>query len=180
MGVTFGSGIFPGGGAGGSSLPDQSLSAGLFLTTDGSTASWASPFPSLSGSNNKVLTSTGIGIQWKLPTRLRDVTIHADDKNPSVLVEADSSKVLTNEGASAGVVFNLPSTIVVGMYYTFYVQAAQVITVTAGTGDTIRLGANVTPTAGSITCGVVGSVVTLFAINATEWVALDYIGPWGF
>lgn len=179
MGVTFGSGILPGGG-GGASLPDQSSSAGLFLYTDGVTASWRDPLPSLSGSNDKVLTSTGVGIEWRLPTRLRDVTVHADDKNPATLIQADSSKVLTNEGATAGVFFNLPATIVTGMYYTFHVQAAQVITVTAGTGDTIRLGANVTPAAGSITCGVVGSTVTLFAINTTEWVALDYIGPWGF
>lgn len=42
----------------------------------------------------------------------------------------------------------------------------------------VRIGSNVTAAAGSITSNVVGSVITLTAINAVEWFATSVVGSW--
>jgi hypothetical protein len=90
---------------------------------------------------------------------------------------SESGECYTNEGDADGATITLP-TAAAGLTFTVYVQTAQTVTVTAGTGDTIRLADSVTAAAGSITSAVVGSVVTLVAINATEWVAVAIVGSW--
>jgi hypothetical protein len=85
--------------------------------------------------------------------------------------------VYTNEGDTDGATVTLPAA-AAGLQFSVVVQAAQTLTVTAGTGDTIRVAASVTAAAGSITCATVGSAITLVAINATEWVALSTVGTW--
>lgn len=92
---------------------------------------------------------------------------------------AESAKVFTNEGDADGATVTLPAA-AAGLTFTLYVQAAQTLTVTAGTGDTIRIAGNVTAAAGSITSSTVGSAVVLVAINATEWVATSAVGSWSF
>lgn len=89
----------------------------------------------------------------------------------------DSGTVYTNEGDSDGSSVALP-TAAAGLQFTAIVQAAQTLTVTANTADTIRIGSSVTAAAGSITSNVVGSSITLLAINATEWVATSSVGSW--
>lgn len=89
----------------------------------------------------------------------------------------DSRTVYTNEGDADGTVFTLP-TAIAGPQYTFIVQTAQTMTITASAGDTIRIGSSVTAAAGSISSLVVGSVITLQAINATEWIAISVVGSW--
>lgn len=91
----------------------------------------------------------------------------------------DSGTVYTNEGDANGSSVTLP-TAVAGLRFTFYVQVAQTLTITAGADDTIRVGTNATAAAGSITCATVGSSLTLVAINATEWVAIASVGTWSF
>jgi hypothetical protein len=91
----------------------------------------------------------------------------------------DTGAVYTNEGDADGATITLP-TAAAGLRFTAYVQTAQTLTITAGTGDTIRIASNVTAGAGSITSAVVGSSVTLMAINATEWVATASVGSWSF
>jgi hypothetical protein len=91
----------------------------------------------------------------------------------------DSGTVYTNEGDADGATVTLPAA-AVGLQFVVYVQAAQTLTVTAGTGDTIRIGSSVTSAAGSITSATVGSALTLVAINATEWVATSAVGSWSF
>lgn len=98
--------------------------------------------------------------------------------NTAALEVADGL-IYTNEGDADGSTLLLPSAST-GATITAYVQTGQTVTVTAATGDTIRIGSNVTATAGSITSNVVGSSVTLTAINATEWVATCYVGVWSF
>ncbi|ALK96979.1 hypothetical protein AB595_04715 [Massilia sp. WF1] len=51
-------------------LPQQSGNAGKFITTDGTSASWASPFPAQAGNANKVLGTNGSATAWRsvLPT----------------------------------------------------------------------------------------------------------------
>jgi hypothetical protein len=102
------------------------------------------------------------------------VTPNAGAATPS---STDSGTAFTNEGDADGSSVTLPSA-AAGLQFTFYVQAAQTLTVTANTDDTIRIASSVTAAAGSITSSVVGSSVTLTAINATEWVATASVGSW--
>lgn len=92
----------------------------------------------------------------------------------------DSRTVYTNEGDADGSTVTLPAA-AAGLQYTAIVQAAQTLTITAATGNTIRIGSSVTATGGSITNSAVGATVTLTAINATEWVATSTVGTaWTF
>lgn len=91
----------------------------------------------------------------------------------------DSGTVYTNEGDSDGATVTLPAAQTSpSLTFTAVVQAAQTLTITAGSGDTIRIGSNVTAAAGSITSNVVGSAITLACINATEWIAIAVVGSW--
>lgn len=83
----------------------------------------------------------------------------------------------TNEGDADGAIITLP-TASAGLTFTAIVQAAQDLAIMANTGDTIRWGADVTAAAGGIHAATVGNVITLVAINATEWVATSMIGTW--
>lgn len=51
-------------------LPDQTGHNGEFLTTNGTTASWASvdAFPDQTGNAGKVLTTDGTDVSWETPT----------------------------------------------------------------------------------------------------------------
>lgn len=91
----------------------------------------------------------------------------------------DRNKRFTNEGAGAGVVFTLPPA-AAGLTYTFIVQDVDGITVDADAGDTIRIGSSVSTAGGTINSIVIGSVVKLVAINATEWIAESMLGTWTF
>lgn len=91
----------------------------------------------------------------------------------------DSGSIYTNEGDADGAAITLPAAQTSpSLVFTFVVQAAQTLTITAGAGDTIRVAGNVTGAAGSISCATVGSVITLACINATEWVATSVVGTW--
>lgn len=96
---------------------------------------------------------------------------------PVNLLVTNSNRVYTNQGAGAPVTFNLP-TASVGQTFTFIVQSAQNVVVTASAGDTIRLAANVSAAAGTATSNQVGDVLVLVAINATEWIATSIVGVW--
>ena len=90
---------------------------------------------------------------------------------------AQSGAFYTNEGDTDGALVSLP-TAVAGLRFSVVVQAAYAITVSANTGDTIRLGTQVTAAGGTISSDLVGSAVQLLAINATEWVAIAILGEW--
>lgn len=100
----------------------------------------------------------------------------AGSGTPNALTSTESFHVLTNEGTTAKNYHTLP-TAVAGLVFTFVVQDADGLRVTANTADTIRLGSNVTATAGYIESTTIGDVVTVRAINATEWVGVA-IGSW--
>lgn len=85
----------------------------------------------------------------------------------------------TNEGAASRVDTTLP-TAEAGVAYTFVVQDADGVRVTAAAGDTIRIAGTVTAAAGYIESATIGNTVTLVAINATEWVATASHGTWTF
>lgn len=107
------------------------------------------------------------------PRNLTPVTINANQER---------GFHFTNEGASALIVFNLPTAVLNtttgGYYYNFYVQDADGLQVTAAAGDTIRVGPSVSAAAGNISSTTIGSSIRLHCINATEWVAEAVIGTW--
>lgn len=91
--------------------------------------------------------------------------------------DAESGETYTNEGDTDGALISLP-TAVAGLTYAVYVQAAYTLTISANTGDTIRLGTQVTASGGAISSDVVGSYVSLVAINGVEWIAVVILGEW--
>jgi hypothetical protein len=98
--------------------------------------------------------------------------------SPNLLLTTESRKLLTNEGAAAENYHTLPSA-AAGMEFQFFCQDADGIRIVANTGDTIRIEASVSAAAGFIRSTVIGSGITLVAINATEWVAVNKpAGTW--
>lgn len=99
---------------------------------------------------------------------------------PNVLGAADeSNKVLTNEGSTAQNYHTLPAAAVTNgsaPQYTFVVQDADGLRITAGTGDTIRIAAAVSGAAGRCESTTIGDSVTVVAINAVEWMAIAVVG----
>ncbi len=112
-----------------------------------------------------------------LDTRLGSVSVTART-TALTLAATDGNKVFTNEGASGEVDFTLPSAAAGIGPYTFIIEAAQVLKVIAHSGDTIRMAATVGAAAGNISANTVGNVVTLVAMNATEWIVISAIGTW--
>jgi hypothetical protein len=96
---------------------------------------------------------------------------------PNVLLSAESGTILTNQGVAALNYHTLP-TAATGLVFTFYVQDADGLRVTASAGDVIRINTSVSATAGYAQSTTIGSSVTLCAINTTEWVATSTIGTW--
>lgn len=93
------------------------------------------------------------------------------------LLLLDSGKSFTNEGTAVRVDFTLPGA-AAGLKYEFLVQDVDGIRVIAAAGDTIRNAAAVSAAAGRIDNAAIGSVVTLEAINATEWFVTSVVGTW--
>lgn len=99
------------------------------------------------------------------------------DADGATSLASDSGTTYSNEGAAALDAFNLP-TAVAGLEFEYIVQDADGIQVNAAAGDTIRLVASVSAAAGFIKSTVIGSVVRLKAINATEWIGTLITGTW--
>jgi len=89
----------------------------------------------------------------------------------------DNGYLFGNNGAVARQDYTLPSA-ATGYNYSFVVNDADGIRITAAAGDTIRMGPKVTAAAGYIESTTIGSTVTLVAINATEWIATTWNGTW--
>jgi hypothetical protein len=125
-------------------------------------------FETTDGSLTEVISSLDGKGQWlykkKVVAKTADYTV----------LRAESNISFTNEGATALINFSLP-TAAANLLYTFTVQDADGIKITAAAGDTIRWGANVTAAAGNITSTTIGASITLLAINATEWMAISLV-----
>lgn len=83
----------------------------------------------------------------------------------------------TNDGDLDGVTVTLPSA-AAGLQFSFCVQTNQTLTITAAADDSIQVSGLNSGTAGSISSSVIGSTITLRAINNTEWVAVSATGTW--
>ena len=105
-----------------------------------------------------------------------DVPVTAQPAGGTLSGES-SGTTQTNEGATSLSLFTLPGA-AAGRVFSFVVQDSDGIRVNAAEGDTIRVGRNVSSTAGRIDCLDMGSVITLVAINSTEWIATSMVGTW--
>ncbi|MCF7843899.1 hypothetical protein K9M47_03300, partial [Candidatus Gracilibacteria bacterium] len=97
--------------------------------------------------------------------------------SPNIITAAESRKVFTNEGATAQNYHTLP-TAVAGLTYTFYVDDADGIRITANTSDIIQINGVASSSAGYAESITIGSSITLTAINSTDWVATSLVGTW--
>jgi hypothetical protein len=111
-----------------------------------------------------------------IQTRFLDTIILAKTSGDT-LVGNDSQTHFTNEGAGGDIDLVLP-TAIAGLEFTGYVQEANELKFTAGSGDTIRNAGLESAAAGNIRASTVGNVVTLVCINATEWIVKSIIGTW--
>jgi hypothetical protein len=107
-------------------------------------------------------------------TSIRPVTSVTTTASPA---NTDSGTVYNNIGDSDGATITLP-TCAAGLQFTACVMVAQTLTVTAGSGDLIRIAGNVTAAAGSITSNVVGSSITLIGQDTETWLATSSVGSW--
>jgi uncharacterized Zn-binding protein involved in type VI secretion len=95
----------------------------------------------------------------------------------ATLSTADVATLITNEGATALVTHTLPAA-ALGLEFSFCVQDTDGIRVVAAGSNTIRVAGSVSAAGGRIDSTTVGSAVTIKAINATEWVAVEVVGTW--
>jgi hypothetical protein len=110
-------------------------------------------------------------------SELTDDLIVPKATTPVSLVANDNRNVYTNEGATAKIVFNLP-TAAAGYRFTFIVKDADGMQVVAASGDTIRIAEAVSAAGGNADTTTIGSTLTLVSINATEWMATESLGIW--
>lgn len=123
------------------------------------------------------LLSLGYGGQTVYAAKFTSLAPVVPNTGTATPASTDSGTVYSNEGDGDGSAITLP-TAIAGLIFNVIVQAAQTVTITASAGDTIRIASEATPAAGNISCSTVGNAITLVAINATEWVALSYVGTW--
>lgn len=123
------------------------------------------------------LLSLGYGGQTTYIAKLASIAPVVPNTGTATPANTDSGTVFNNIGDGDGSTIMLPAA-VAGLSYTVCVMAAQTLTVTAGSGDLIRVGSSVTTAAGSITSNVVGSSITLVAQDAETWMATAVVGSW--
>jgi hypothetical protein len=111
------------------------------------------------------------------PMEARGITVVPNTTGPVALTSLDQGRVLTNDGAGGSVEYQLP-TAAPNLAYEFCVVTAQTLQVTAASGDTIGVGSSTSATAGNITNNVVNACVSLFAPNASGWIARSFTTTW--
>lgn len=118
------------------------------------------------------------GATWREVSRmLATVTLVTALTGNTAIAAASSREAFTNEGAVALRTHTLPAA-VAGLGYTFIIQDSDGMAIQAAAGDTIRFAAEVSSAAGTATATIVGSVITILCINATEWIVTSAVGSW--
>ena len=96
----------------------------------------------------------------------------------TVVAATDNNAIFTNQGASGAVIFTLPA-IARGLKFTFYSEAAQNITITAGTADTIVTHNDLAADSIALSTSnrqIGGSVTVVANADGTKWLAFP--GTW--
>lgn len=170
-------------------LPDLTTLGGILPVESGGTGiSWTDPnadrilfWDDSAGAFAGLTAGSGLSISGTTITATGSGTVTpstAGSGAPNVLTAAQSGSVITNEGTTAENYNTLPAA-AAGLEFTFVCQDADGIRATAAAGDTIRIAGSVSAAAGFCNSTTIGSVVTLLAINATEWIATSVTGTWG-
>ncbi len=170
-------------------------SAGVFtssssIASGGSVTASANSFFSQSGRSK--LGSSADGFSELLnnggtaPSAFRYGRFNATKTSNYTVTALDSGTLFDNIGAVGAVTNTLP-TAARGLFYEFYVDAAQTVTIVAGASTTIRYGATVTSAAGNVTSNTQGSIIRICAISTTQWIVeflnetlASVTGPWTF
>ncbi|HPM74174.1 MAG TPA: hypothetical protein PLA71_00465 [Saccharofermentans sp.] len=97
--------------------------------------------------------------------------------DPRVLTSIDSGSIFTNEGASSVVWFELPSA-VPGLNFKFICQDANGLQINATNGNTIRIAGTESAADGNVESTTVGSILSIYAINTSEWYGTSDAGTW--
>jgi hypothetical protein len=98
---------------------------------------------------------------------------------PTALVAGEVGTIHTNRAAGGAITYALPAA-VVGMHYTFHVQAAQELRIDPNLLETIGLPSTGVQGAGGkyLTANAVGEWVKLVCLFAGEWTAEGFAGTW--
>lgn len=95
------------------------------------------------------------------------------------LTVADSGCIVTNVGASGAATVTLPTDPPAGVFYRFYVSAAQELRVDPGAGNKIvGLGALAPADAEYVTANANGEFLNILSNSAGDWQAVGYGGTW--
>lgn len=155
-------------------LYDSALTSFNRLQFGGTTSS----FPAIKRSTTglQVRLADDSASTWQLASKLVEANT-AGSGSPNIITEAESGTVFTNEGATALNYHTLP-TAVAGLTYTFYVDDADGIHITANTSDIIQINGVASTAAGYAECTSIGGSITLVAINSVDWVCTASVGTW--
>jgi hypothetical protein len=97
--------------------------------------------------------------------------------------QGSSTTILSDNGywVTGAFAMTMPASPADGEEILIEANTSSTVTITANTGQTLRLASNVTSSAGSITSGARGDSIT-FRYNATntQWIAFDSTGGWIF
>ena len=96
--------------------------------------------------------------------------------NTTIATGFTGNGLFTNKGATGTVNVSILATHK-GNFYTFYLAEAQLLTISANRGYTIRLGGSAVTTR-SIKSSMPGSSITLCLVGPTEWFAIEQLGIW--
>ena len=94
-----------------------------------------------------------------------------------ILTAAQNGGIFTNQSASGGITFTLP-TAAFGLSFSFYVLAAHSLTVMASGGAFIRSGASLSAANGTAAAATVGNAITVACVGNNLWVAHPTTGTW--
>lgn len=96
----------------------------------------------------------------------------ASTSGPVTVTAAQSYTLITNRGASGSVTFNIPAPTTIGLHYTFCVQAAQQMVVTAASGNIYGIG--LSGTSRTIP-GILGNNITIIS-DGTDYFIVSSAG----
>lgn len=147
------------------------IPTGVALTITGDSGGALSP----TSNNWNLLGGPGITTSGSGSTLTINSVVFTD-QGSSITVSSDNGYFVT--GAFA---MTLPAAPAQGELVIIYADTTSTVTITANTGQVIRLGASVTSTAGSITSGARGDSITLrYRTSGAEWNAVGSTGGWIF
>lgn len=96
----------------------------------------------------------------------------------TILTSDDSGKLYTNAGATGPVTCTLPTS-TANLTFKFIVRASQYLKIQANTEDTITYYNLTSASSGYFRNAVVGSTLTVYAIDNTNWMVDSIVGIWG-